>query len=134
MADSTRVPLNLRPKVIEKPWGHEEIFEVNPNYVVKKLFVNAGHRLSMQYHEVKHETLIALEGRVWLRLGEPGKKESRIVSAIQLHPGHVEVIEACTVHQIEARTDSIILECSTPELKDVVRLKDDYGRANLENK
>lgn len=116
----------MRPKPIitEKPWGHEELL-VNGPYVVKKLHVNKGHKLSLQYHEVKHETLIVLSGNVWLWYGD----DRRSLNGIRLHPGFVEVITPGTVHRIEAEEDSIILECSTTELDDVVRLHDDYGRA-----
>ena len=138
MGDSGRLPLHVRPKTIEKPWGHEEIFEINPSYVIKKLFINAGHRLSVQYHDIKHETLIAVSGKIWLRKGSVGTANAKVaaewpkdegtLNKFVLHQGSVEVIEPCTIHQIIAEEDSIILECSTPELDDVVRLEDVYGR------
>ena len=128
---SKKAPLHLRPTTIDKPWGHEEIF-VNGPYVVKKLHINTGHRLSLQYHEVKHETLICFSGKVMLRLGVEGNKDPALACRFMLHPGFVEVIEPNTVHQLTALEDSIILECSTMELDDVVRLQDDYGRAEIQ--
>ena len=109
------------PKRVGKPWGHEEIVEQNEHYVVKKLFINAGHRLSLQYHERKHETLILHKGKVWLKYTSVHPKEAaKRLNAIMMHPGFVEVIVPGTTHQIEAREDSIIIECSTTELDDVV--------------
>lgn len=112
-------------KVIDKPWGHEEIIEHNDHYVVKKLHINAGHRLSLQYHEEKHETLLLIWGEIDLNIGT---KEDDLQS-ILMYPGTHQVIVPGTIHQIAAVVDSIIIECSTTELDDVVRLKDDYGRA-----
>lgn len=113
-------------KRIDKPWGHEEIIEHNDRYVVKKLHIDAGHRLSLQYHEKKHETLLLIWGEVNLNIGT---KEDELQPII-MYPGTHQVIVPGTIHQIAAVQDSIIIECSTPELDDVVRLKDDYGRAN----
>jgi mannose-6-phosphate isomerase-like protein (cupin superfamily) len=112
------------PYKVEKPWGHELIWARTDRYVGKVLHVKAGHALSCQYHNVKDETLHVLQGELLLRLGQ-GKdlREIRFGSgqSIRITPG--------TVHELEAISDVDVLEASTPELDDVVRLKDRYGRA-----
>ncbi len=123
-------------RMINKPWGYEEIVEENEHYVVKKLVINAGHRLSLQFHREKHETLVLLTGEVKMTLSEPGhavdyKGEiSRSVRTSDhvMHPGFYQVIKPNTIHRIQAIKDSTIIECSTTELEDVVRLEDDYDR------
>lgn len=111
-------------KEISKPWGSELILEHNDKYVVKKLFVKAGHRLSLQYHEKKHETMYILEGEIELTLGDLANqletKKMSINDFVILPPGKI--------HRVKANLDSWILEASTPELTDVVRLQDDYNR------
>ena len=107
-------------KVVQKPWGREIWYAHNPRYVGKILVINKGHRLSLQYHKVKHETLYALKGRFLLQLG----KRRRVV-----RPGTAFAIPPKTVHRFEARYGPVtLLEVSTPEVWDVVRLSDDYGR------
>ena len=112
------------PYKVEKPWGHELIWARTDRYVGKILHVNAGHALSCQYHNVKDETLYVLRGELLLRLGQ-GKetRELRFKGGESIH------IAAGTVHELEAVTDVEVLEASTPELDDVVRIKDRYGRA-----
>ena len=106
--------------VVPKPWGREVWWAVADQYVGKRLEVTAGHCLSLQYHRRKHETLYFLSGDVRLQLGD----ERRIVG-----PGYVAVVPPGTVHRMEALTNAVIFEVSTPELQDVVRLEDRYGRA-----
>ncbi len=107
-------------KRVPKPWGHEAWFAQTKKYVGKLLVINKGHRLSRQYHRVKHETLYVLKGRLWLELG--GKKKA-------VGPGTAFVIPPKTIHRFEARYGRVtLLEVSTPEVEDVVRLSDDYGR------
>jgi len=107
-------------KVVEKPWGREIHFAVEDEYVGKILEVHAGHRLSHQYHKKKKETLHVLEGRVKLSLGS----EMEIVG-----PGKSVTINPGVNHRIEALDEAVvILEVSTTELDDIVRLDDDYGR------
>jgi mannose-6-phosphate isomerase-like protein (cupin superfamily) len=105
-------------RIIEKPWGFEKIHYVG-KYVVKELFIKKGHRLSLQYHKVKTETLVLMSGIARVVAGE----DSEVMVA-----GYVKHIEPGTVHRIEAWEDAVFIECSTPELEDVVRLEDDYGR------
>lgn len=112
------------PYRVAKPWGYELIWASTERYVGKLLHVNAGQALSCQYHTVKDETLHVLRGEVRLRLGQgDGLEELQFRSGESIH------IPAGQIHEIEAMTDSDILEASTPELDDVVRLKDRYGRA-----
>jgi len=109
---------------LEKPWGYEEIIVQNKRYVVKLLFIKANHRLSLQAHKRKHETLFALEGcpSIWIGKGA----EQPIV----LTPHNFIDMPKMTVHRItsEVNRDVLLLEVSTPELNDVVRYADDYGR------
>ena len=112
-------------KVVPKPWGHETIWAHTDRYVGKVLHVKAGHALSVQYHERKDETIYLLRGEMiyWVKLDEAeGLKDVklRVGEAFRITPG--------TVHYMEAVTDCDILEASTPELDDVVRLQDRYGR------
>jgi mannose-6-phosphate isomerase len=113
-------------RFVEKPWGGEEVFAETERYVGKILTVRAGHALSLQYHERKDETMRVLEGRCELHLG-PGPGGGELDVAI-LGPGDVRHIGPGTVHRIVALTDARILEVSTPDLDDVVRLEDRYGR------
>jgi mannose-6-phosphate isomerase-like protein (cupin superfamily) len=112
------------PYRVEKPWGHELIWARTDRYVGKILHVKAGHALSCQYHNVKDETLHILTGELLLRLGQG--KETR---ELRCRGGESIHITAGTVHELEAVTDVDVLEASTPELDDVVRITDRYGRA-----
>jgi mannose-1-phosphate guanylyltransferase/mannose-6-phosphate isomerase len=105
---------------VEKPWGREVWWAHSRAYVGKRIEVASGHALSLQLHRRKHETLYFLEGEVRLRLGEEVQR---------MGPGDVAVVPPGTVHRIEALTDAVIFEVSTPEVEDVVRLEDRYGRA-----
>jgi mannose-6-phosphate isomerase-like protein (cupin superfamily) len=110
---------------VEKPWGHELIWAVTDVYVGKVLFVKAGHSLSLQFHREKDEAWLVQSGRAKLELGEAGEtvlKEEIVVPGAAFHyvPG--------TVHRVTAIEDTTILEVSTPQLDDVVRLEDAYGR------
>ncbi len=109
---------------MDKPWGHELWFAHTDSYAGKLLHVRAGERLSIQYHEAKEETSYLLSGRLLLSQGEDA--DSLSVSEVQ--PGAVWHNEVRLVHTIEALEDSVVVEVSTPELDDVVRLVDDYGR------
>ena len=110
---------------VEKPWGHELIWAHTDRYVGKILHVEPGHALSLQYHDRKDETLYMLRGRVRLWIGpDADSLEERLLEegdSCRIRPG--------TVHRMEALTEADILEASTPELEDVVRLEDRYGRA-----
>jgi quercetin dioxygenase-like cupin family protein len=110
---------------VEKPWGHELIWAHTDRYVGKILHIKAGQALSVQYHERKDETVHLLSGEMiyWVQL--PGDTELRDQ---QLRTGDSFRITPGTIHYMEAVTDCDVLEASTPELDDVVRLKDRYGR------
>jgi mannose-6-phosphate isomerase-like protein (cupin superfamily) len=119
-------PFAFEPRRVEKPWGWELIWALAEDYCGKLLFVRAGHSLSLQYHEVKDESWYVQEGRAKLLLGLVGKGDP--VEHV-IGPGDAFRFRPGTVHRVEAIEDSLILEVSTPHLDDVVRLRDDYGRA-----
>lgn len=111
--------------VIEKPWGREEVIEINPSYMVKKLTMWKGHRCSLQYHERKRETIYVLSGRLRIISG-PDMKE---LSSREFGPGESITLPQGVVHRMEGVEDCVYLEASTPEMDDVVRISDDYNRA-----
>jgi mannose-6-phosphate isomerase len=113
-----------RPKRVEKPWGHELWWAQTGRYVGKILHVNAGHRLSLQYHVVKDETIHLWSGEMILVLDEDG---SGLVEHA-MRPGDSYHVRPGTRHRMIAVTDCDILEASTPEVDDVVRIEDAYGR------
>ncbi len=110
-------------KRVEKPWGYELIWAQTDRYVGKVLHVKAGHRLSLQYHREKDETIHLWSGRLTFVVDEGRGLEER-----ELAPGESYHIRPGTKHRMIAVTDCDILEASTPELDDVVRLDDEYGR------
>lgn len=110
---------------VPKPWGWEKIWAHTDRYVGKILHINAGHALSVQYHTRKDETVYLLAGTLKYWVQEEGADTLRDV---QLSVGQAFRITPGTVHYLEAVTDCDILETSTPDLDDVVRLKDRYGR------
>ena len=116
--------MNEVPYRVEKPWGHEVIWARTDRYVGKILHVKAGHVLSCQYHNRKDETMHVLTGELILRTGTADHLDERPFRA-----GQSVHIPAGLVHQIEAVTDTDVLEASTPELDDLVRLSDRYGRS-----
>ncbi len=109
---------------VPKPWGHESIWARTDRYVGKILYVRAGESLSLQYHERKDETLRVLAGALTLEVGAPDEARR----SVRLGPGEAWHIPPGTRHRLVALADSEILEVSTPELEDVVRLEDRYGR------
>ncbi|MGE5234966.1 MAG: cupin domain-containing protein [Acidobacteriota bacterium] len=113
-------------RTVDKPWGAEEIFAETDRYVGKILTVRAGHCLSLQYHETKDETMRVLEGRCELHIGK--RPHGRECDIRVLGAGDAVRITPGMIHRIKALTDVRIVEVSTPELDDVVRLEDRYGR------
>ena len=111
---------------VDKPWGHELIFAVTDRYAGKLIFVRAGESLSLQFHNVKDEAWYILEGRAEVELGAPGE---RMLASEVVGPGAAFRFPPGTVHRVQAVEDTTILEVSTPELEDVIRLEDRYGRA-----
>lgn len=116
---------------VEKPWGHELIFAKHPKYVAKILYLQKGNRLSLQYHSVKDETIYLLKGKMLLHIADPSKTEAcdLVLASKEMVPGESVHIPPRTVHRMTALEDCEVFEVSTPELEDVVRLEDDYGRA-----
>lgn len=111
-------------QVIEKPWGKEEILELNGIYLVKRLTMHKGHKCSIQYHKKKKETVYVLEGILKIYVGQDAKS----LKTITLKKDDFITVLPGIVHRMEAVENSIYLESSTPELDDVVRIQDEYGR------
>jgi len=117
-------------KIKKKPWGEEIWFAHTEKYAGKILRVKRGHQLSLQYHKKKHETQYLYKGRIQLTYGNSMLNlKTRI-----LKQGDKFDIPPYTIHRIKALKNSEIFEVSTPELTDVVRLMDDYGRTKKSNK
>ncbi len=108
---------------VAKPWGHELVFAENEKYAGKILHLDGGHCLSLQYHERKDETLYVLNGEVALSVEIEGEMQE-----IRLRKGEAFRIRAGVRHRLRAEADCDLVEVSTPELDDVVRLDDAYGR------
>src|SRR3954469_14540226 len=108
---------------IEKPWGYELHWAKTERYVGKILHINAGHALSLQYHNKKDETIRLQSGKMLFEYEENGN-----LTKWEMKPGDVYHVTPKTVHRMTAIEDSDVLEVSTPELDDVVRLNDRYGR------
>lgn len=130
MEDSPNVnsldPWAYEPKKVEKPWGWELIWALTDHYCGKLLFVHAGHSLSLQFHRRKDEAWYVQEGRAELELAHAGQA---VTASEVIGPGSCFHFPPGTVHRVTAIEDTLILEVSTPDLDDVVRLEDKYGRA-----
>ncbi len=111
-------------RTVEKPWGHELIWAHTDRYVGKILHVKKGESLSLQYHRVKDETIMVLAGRLLFEHYEEGREPTRVELPAR-QPFHVT---PGLRHRMTALEDCDLVEVSTPELDDVVRLKDRYGR------
>lgn len=107
------------PRYVPKPWGSESIFADTSRCAGKIIRIEATKRISLQYHKEKEETILVLEGEVLAQIGD---------NTEILTPGDIVEIPPTTIHRFKALIDTKILEVSTPELDDVVRLEDDYGR------
>lgn len=112
------------PREVSKPWGSELWFAHTDQYAGKILRVRAGCRLSVQFHKEKDETSFVLSGRVIVSQG----KSPDALTARELGPGDSWRISPRVIHTLEAVEDAEIIEVSTPQLDDVVRLEDRYGR------
>ena len=108
---------------VEKPWGYELHWAKTDRYVGKLIHVNKGHALSLQYHNKKDETIFLWSGKLLFEIEIGGQLTSR-----EMNPGEAVHVTPKTVHRMTAIEDSDIFEVSTPELDDVVRLNDNYGR------
>ena len=114
-------------KIIDKPWGREEIWAHTDQYAGKIIVIEPHSKLSLQYHEEKIETIRVLSGTLYLHYQLAGTE----LKVIQLLPSESKHIGSGTIHRFEAKDSQVILiEVSTTELDDVVRIEDDYGRCN----
>jgi mannose-6-phosphate isomerase len=109
---------------VEKPWGHELIWAHTDRYVGKILVIEAGKRLSLQRHEIKDESILVLSGRLRLTLED----DAGVVRTEVLGPGEHRRVATGRIHRYEAEERCELIEVSTPELDDVIRLEDDFGR------
>jgi mannose-6-phosphate isomerase len=119
-----------QPKEVIKPWGKEELIEYNDHYVVKRLFMKANECCSLQYHELKKETIYVLSGKLILHIGNDIENLEKKI----MNPGDFITIHPYTIHRMEGIEDSLYLESSTNELWDVIRLDDKYKRENTKEK
>jgi mannose-6-phosphate isomerase len=128
-SDSPTIPsldrFTFPTRHVDKPWGWELIWAESEQYVGKLLFVKAGNALSLQFHNVKDETVYVHEGKVQWEIGDPGATE---LDTEVVGPGTSFRIRPGTIHRMTAIEDTLMLEVSTPHLGDVVRLEDRYGR------
>lgn len=115
----------MLPRKTEKPWGYELLYALTPQYAGKLIFVKKGYRLSLQYHQEKDESMYLLLGKVLFSVQPQNGKMAETVG----EPGYCLHLPPMMIHRIEALEDATILEVSTAQLSDVVRLQDDYGRA-----
>ena len=113
---------------VDKPWGYELRFVRTDRYAGKVLFIKAGSQLSLQYHEKKDEAFFVQAGSLELVLG---RGEDQTV--VRMGPRDSRHITPGTVHRFRALTDTLLFEVSTPELEDVVRIEDDYGREGVKD-
>jgi len=111
---------------VEKPWGYEIWWARTDRYAGKILHIKKGESLSLQYHRVKEETILVQSGRLLL---ETAPAEGQPLSGVEMGPGEVYHVHPGTLHRMTGIEDCDLLEVSTPELNDVVRLEDRYGRA-----
>ena len=110
-------------KRVPKPWGYELIFGHTDRYVGKILHIDRGHSLSLQYHEMKEETLFVVRGELELTIESDGDRR-----VVPLRTGEAFHIPPRLIHRMLAIEDTDVAEVSTPELDDVIRLEDRYGR------
>ena len=109
---------------VPKPWGSEQIWALTERYCGKVIRISAGKRLSLQRHERKEESLIVMRGTLRLHLED----DDGIVRVLELGPGESAHVDTHRIHRFEAATDVELVEVSTPEIDDVERLEDDFGR------
>jgi mannose-6-phosphate isomerase-like protein (cupin superfamily) len=109
---------------VEKPWGYELIWAKTGDYVGKVLHINRGHKLSLQYHQKKEETIFVQSGKMTLVFENP----QGVLEEVLLTPGEAHHIPVGRKHRMVAVEDCDVFEVSTPQLDDVVRLEDGYGR------
>jgi mannose-6-phosphate isomerase len=119
-------PWAVESKRVDKPWGYELIWALTDRYCGKVIHVRAGEQLSLQFHRMKDEAWFVYEGKAEVELAPAG---DAVPTSEVVGPGAAFHFEPGTVHRVRALEDTTILEVSTPEIDDVVRLEDRYGRA-----
>ena len=112
------------PKRVEKPWGYEIWYAKTEQYVGKIIHVNKGGKLSLQYHEHKDESSYLLKGKLLLTKGDTADN----LTVTEISEGYAWRNKPLEIHTVEALEDTDFLEVSTPQVEDIVRLKDNYGR------
>ena len=117
--------MNNPVRRVEKPWGYELHWAHTDRYVDKVLPINAGHALSLQYHKLKDETVYLHSGKLLYEIEQNGQ-----LMKLEMQPGDSMRVTPTTVHRMTAIEDCDVLEVSTPEIDDVVRLDDRYGRVD----
>lgn len=119
-------------KIVNKPWGREEWLELNDSYCYKRIYINAGYKTSLQYHKEKLETNYLISGEAYLYLGTEGESETAFwdsdITKTLIKAGDFITIKPYTIHRIEAITDIVLQEVSTPQVDDCIRLQDDTQR------
>ena len=113
-----------RARIVEKPWGLEQVWAETERYAGKVLVIEAGRRLSLQLHEHKLESILVMSGRLLLHLED----DDGVVRTTELVPGDACLVPVGRRHRYEALERTELFEVSSPELDDVVRLSDDFGR------
>ena len=104
-----------KPRIVEKPWGREIFLSCNEKYVMEIMEIRKGERTSLHLHKTRMETFYVLKGLLK-------------VNNLVLREGAVVTVPPGEPHRLEALEDTVVVECSTPEVDDIVRLEDDYGR------
>jgi mannose-6-phosphate isomerase len=117
-------PGAIQTRRVDKPWGHELIWALTDRYCGKILVIETGRRLSLQYHEQKDESILVMSGRLLLHLDD----EAGTMTTRELGPGESARVAVGRRHRYEAIERVELVEVSTPELDDVVRVEDDFGR------
>jgi mannose-6-phosphate isomerase len=118
------MPGAVETRRVDKPWGHELIWALTDRYCGKILVIETGRRLSLQYHEQKDEAILVMSGRLLLHLDD----ENGTMTSRELGPGESAHVAVGRRHRYEAIERVELVEVSTPELDDVVRVEDDFGR------
>lgn len=118
--------MKVQVQKIDKPWGHELIWAKTKDYVGKILFIKKGHQLSLQYHQIKEETVMVISGKMKLLIDTDAAELEEVIMV----KGDVQHIRPLKKHRMIAVEDCEVAEVSTPHLDDVVRLQDSYGRTS----
>jgi len=119
----------MKSNITIKPWGKEILLECNSKYVIKEIWMNKGLRSSLQKHEEKLESILVLSGKIELEIKEDGSSYFK-----KYNPGDHYTLVPGTFHRVKVLEDSKLIEVSTPELKDVIRIEDDFGREKGDKK